>query len=158
MIADAFTNGSARAATLKRGADACVDSPINAEEVLAVVNAALRREHRITYSRFGRFLIPVKYKDMMIDPMRRAVEMRGEPVKLTSKEFDILYFLADHAGIVYTKEEIYEAVWKDKCSVSAANIAGHIFSLRQKLGLAPKDNGYIQTVFGVGYRFSSRDQ
>lgn len=155
IIADAFPNGSARAAMLRRGADACVDSLINAEEVLAVINAVLRRERRIARSQLGRTLPLIKHKELVIDPMRRTVEMRKKPIQLTAKEFDVLLLLASKAGAVLTKEEIYEIVWKADCRYMSTNVSDHISTLRQKLNLDKKDQSYIQTVFGVGYRFAS---
>lgn len=157
IIADAFPNGSVRAAMLRHGADACVDSPINAEEVLAVINAVLRREQRIARSQLGKTLPLIKHKELVIDPIRRTVEMRKKPIQLTAKEFDVLLLLASKAGAVLTKEEIYETVWKADCSYMSTNVSDHISTLRQKLRLGKKDQTYIQTVFGVGYRFAPNE-
>ena len=155
IIADTFPNGAARAAVLERGADACVEAPLIAEEVLAVINAVLRREQRIARLKLGRTLPLIKHKELVIDPMRRMVEMRKKPIQLTAKEFDVLFLLASKAGTVLTKEEIYETVWKADCSYMSTNVSDHISTLRQKLSLDKKDQSYIQTVFGVGYRFST---
>ena len=83
------------------------------------------------------------------------VEMRKKPIQLTAKEFDVLLLLASKAGAILTKEEIYETVWKADCSYMSTNVSDHISTLRQKLSLDKKDQSYIQTVFGVGYRFST---
>lgn len=157
IIADAFPNGAARAAALRRGADACVDSPINAEEALAVINTVLRREQRIVRLKLGRTLPRIIHKKLVIDPMRRTVEMQKEPIHLTAKEFDVLLLLASKAGAVLTKEEIYEAVWNAERDYMGTQVSDHIFTLRRKLGLGKKDQGYIQTVFGVGYRFATSE-
>lgn len=79
--------------------------------------------------------------------------MRGKPVSLTHKEYEVLCFLADHAGVALTKEEIFRAVWKSSYAPNSTNVADQISSLRCKLGLDRKDITYIQTVIGVGYRF-----
>lgn len=155
IIADTFPDGAARAAVLERGADACVETPLIADEVLAVINAVLRREQRIARLKLGRTLPLIKHKELVIDPMRRMVEMRKKPIQLTAKEFDVLLLLASKAGAVLTKEEIYETVWKADCSYMSTNVSDHISTLRQKLSLDKKDQSYIQTVFGVGYRFAS---
>lgn len=157
IIADAFPDGAARAAVLERGADACVETPLIAEEVLAVINAVLRREQRIARSRLSRTLPRMKHKELVIDPMRRTVEMRDEPVHLTVKEFDVLFLLASKAGTALTKEEIYEAVWNADRDYMGTQVSDHIFTLRRKLGLDKKDQAYIQTVFGVGYRFATSE-
>lgn len=157
IIADAFPNGAARAAVLNRGVDACVETPLIADEVLAVINAVLRREQRIARLKLGRTLPLIKHKELVIDPMRRMVEMRKKPIQLTAKEFDVLLILASKAGAVLTKEEIYEAVWNADRDYMGTQVSDHIFTLRRKLGLDKKDQGYIQTVFGVGYRFATSE-
>lgn len=81
--------------------------------------------------------------------------MRGIPIVLTRKEYDILYTLATHIGNVMTKEEIYTAVWKDDYVPKMTNVPDQISSLRRKLGLSRKDTSYIQTVIGIGYRFGT---
>ena len=157
IIADTFPNGAARAAVLERGADACVETPLIADEVLAVVNAVLRREQKIARLKLGRTLPRMKHKELVIDPMRRTVEMRKEPVHLTAKEFDVLFLLVSKAGAALTKEEIYEAVWNASRDYMGTQVSDHIFTLRRKLGLDKRDQGYIQTVFGVGYRFATSE-
>ena len=139
LAADAFPDSAARVKALNLGADACLEKPVDAEEVLAIVNAALRRAERLAR--------------LSIDPLRHTVTMREEPVSLTVKEFDILHFLASYPGIVFTKAQIYERVWREDFSIASTSVSDHISSLRQKLGLNAKDGRYIQTVFGVGYRF-----
>lgn len=144
MVAAAYADGSDRAAMLKRGADYCIDNPINAQEVLAVIDAVLRRNRRIK---------TIVYREVVINTFCRSVTMRGKPVALTRKEYEVLCFLAKNTGIVLTKEEIYCAVWKSSYDPNSTNVADQISSLRFKLGLDRKDTTYIQTVIGVGYRF-----
>lgn len=139
------------------GADACVGKPIKAQEILAIVNSVLRRERKIARRNLGRLDSCIRHKDLIIDPLRRTVTMRKQTVKLTAKEFDVLHLLACHAGSALSRKEIYEAVWGEEYSLTAANVAGYIFALRKKLGLSQKDDEYIQTVFGVGYRFADRN-
>lgn len=154
IISANFPSGEARAAMLHKGADACVDNPMIAEEVLAVIEAALRRGQRNAWSQ-GKFLSCIEYKDLQVDPLRRTVTMRDELVVLTAKEFDVLYFLASRAGTVLTKEEIYSTVWKEQYNPRGTHVSDQISSIRQKLGLNSKDMVYIQTVIGVGYRFGT---
>jgi len=140
---------------LNLGADACLKKPIDAEEVLAIINAALRRAERTAL--FQPPLQPaprIERGELAIDPPRRLVTMRGQPVSLTAKEFDILYLLASYPGIVFSKSQIYERVWKDDFKFATTSVSDHISDLRQKLGLNAKDGRYIQTVYGVGYRFA----
>ena len=85
--------------------------------------------------------------------MRHTVTIRDKPVSLTVKEFDILLFLSSYPGIVFTKAQIYEQVWEKNFKFASTSVPDHISSLHQKLGLNARDGRYIQTVFGVGYRF-----
>lgn len=144
MVAADYANGSDRAVMLRLGADICIDWPINAEEVLAVIHAVRRRHRHIPV---------IEYEELSIYTTSRTVTMRGKPVSLTHKEYGVLCFLADHAGVVLTKEEIFRAVWKSSYAPNSTNVADQISSLRCKLGLDRKDITYIQTVIGVGYRF-----
>ena len=96
----------------------------------------------------------IEHKELLIDPLRRTVRMRGEAIYLIPKEFDLLYLLANSPGIVFSKEQIYSHIWKVQGELGGNSISDHISSLRQKLGLHPKDSEYIQTVFKVGYRFA----
>lgn len=145
MVAAVYANGNDRAAMLKRGADHCVDAPINAHEVLAVVNSVLRRRSKQAHM--------FRHKDMVINKSCRMVTMHGEPVPLTRKEYQVLCFLADYAETILTKEEIYCAVWDTEYDSKSTNISDQIYSLRCKLGLSSKDTDYIRTVIGVGYCF-----
>lgn len=144
MVAADYTDSSDRAKMLRLGADICVDWPINAEEVLAVIHAVRRR---------CRSLPAIVYKELSIDTISRTVTMRGEPIVLTRKEYEVLLLLLNHVGIVLTKEEIYRAVWKSSYDPNSTNVVDQISSLRFKLGLDRKDTTYIQTIIGVGYRF-----
>lgn len=145
MVAAVYANGNDRAAMLKRGADHCVDSPVNAHEVLAVVNSVLRRRSKQAHI--------FRYKDMAINKSCRMVTMHGKAVTLTRKEYQVLCFLVDHAGTILTKEEIYRAVWDAEYDPKSTNISDQIYSIRCKLGLSSKDTDYIRTVIGVGYCF-----
>lgn len=155
MVAAPFSSGEERAAMFRRGADACVEKPINAEEILAIMEAVRRREERTIHHSSNHDRIQIKYKELVIDALHRSVTMRGTPIVLTRKEYDILYTLATHIGNVMTKEEIYTTVWKDNYTPKMTNVSDQISSLRRKLGLSSKDTGYIQTVIGVGYRFGT---
>jgi len=157
IVAGNFSPKVDFASMLDLGADACISKPINASAILSVINSVFRRERKVARLHLGRLLPCFEYKDLMIDPLRRVVEMRNKPVMLTVKEFDILYLLASHSGNVLTKEEIYRSVWNTEYDYAATNVSDHISMIRQKLKLGKKDRDYIQTVFGVGYRFASEE-
>lgn len=88
---------------------------------------------------------------MVIDPSKRTVEINKREVILTRREFDILYLLASNPGVVFSKQEIYSEIWKDAFVKDESNIMSHIGRLRKKLEHG--DKKYIETVWGVGYRF-----
>lgn len=153
IVAALFPTSESRAYMLRKGADACVGKPIVVEEVLAVIEAAFRRERRNMQSYQGPLLPNIRCLELTIDPLRRKVTMRGDEVALTVKEFEILYTLASQAGTVLSKEEIYKSVWDANLEVAASIVTDHISAIRKKLGLSSRNNDYIETVFGVGYRF-----
>lgn len=95
-------------------------------------------------------------RDLTIDPKRREVRRAEVSIELTAKEFDILYFLALNRGQVFTKEEIYNAVWEGKYYLDDSNIMSFIRKLRKKLEPNPDDPVYILTVWGVGYKLSEK--
>lgn len=154
LIAATFAQGPDRATALDLGADACIEKPIDPAEVVALIHAVLRREHKIARLGMGRLISRIEHKDLIIDPLRRVVTMYGEPVALSPKEFDILHLLAQHAGSVLSPQFIYETVWKSKYELMSPRIADNIHSIRRKLGLDSKDTDYIETVYRIGYRFA----
>lgn len=105
IISARFLSGKDRAVMLRKGADACVDNPMVSEEILAVIEAVLRREQQNAQQQ-GESLSCVEYKDLRIDPLHRTVTMRDEFIVLTAKEFDVLYFLASHIDKGFEKMDI----------------------------------------------------
>ncbi len=95
----------------------------------------------------------IKVRDLVIDPRRHEVSRCGEKIDLTAKEFEILHFLASNRGEVFTKEQIYNAVWDGKYYLDDSNIMSFIRKLRKKLEPDPDDPIYILTIWGVGYKF-----
>lgn len=94
--------------------------------------------------------------DLVIDPKSRSVSRAGREVSLTPKEFDILYFLARNRGEVFTKEQIYQAVWEGDYMLDDSNIMAFIRKLRKKIEPNPDAPEYIQTIWGIGYRFNGQ--
>ena len=154
ILASSFSSSTDRADMLGQGADVCVELPVDLKEILALLNAVLRREERIKFVHTGNLLPCIEHKELFIDPLRRHVRMRGHTVHLTPKEFDLLYLLANNPGLAFSKEQIFSHIWKADNKLGVSTVSDHISSLRQKLGLHPKNNEYIQTIFKVGYRFA----
>lgn len=100
--------------------------------------------------------VPEKIKSghLLIDVTNRSVYYREDMIKLTPKEFDILYFLANNKGKVYSKYQIYSSVWKEQYTFDDSNIMAHIRKLRRKIEPNPTNPTFILTVWGVGYKFN----
>ena len=93
---------------------------------------------------------------LRIDPRARTVVRDGEEIALTPKEFDILLFLARNRGEVFTKEQIYQAVWNGEYLMDDSNIMAFIRKLRRKIEPNPDAPQYILTIWGIGYKFSDK--
>ena len=145
-------NSTTRADILNRGADACLEKPIDAEEVVAIVRAALRRAAQVQKKSICRPPCLIR-GEMLIDPAQRMVVMEGRTVVLTRKEFDALYLLASHPGVVFSQEQIYSHVWNEDYGFAMTSVSDLISSIRKKLGLTIKDRRYIQTLYNAGYKF-----
>jgi DNA-binding response OmpR family regulator len=99
---------------------------------------------------------PLTCGGIAIDPKSRRVTRDGAEIPLTPKEFDILYFLARNRGVVFTKEQIYQAVWEGEYLLDDSNIMAFIRKLRKKIEPNPDAPEYIQTVWGIGYKFNDK--
>ena len=95
-------------------------------------------------------------REITIHPKSRKVLCKGTEVILTPKEFDILYFLARNKGDVFTKEQIYKAVWEEDYLLADSNIMAFIRKLRKKIEPNPDEPEYILTIWGVGYKFNDK--
>ena len=94
--------------------------------------------------------------DLTIHARSRQVLRGGEEIQLTPKEFDILYFLARNRGIVFTKEQIYQAIWEEDYYTTDSNIMAFIRKLRKKIEPNPDAPEYILTIWGIGYKFNDQ--
>ena len=96
------------------------------------------------------------FDNLTIDFSRRKVYLKEQEIDLTSKEFDILFFLASYPGQVFTHHQIYESVWEKEYVYDEGNITAHIGRIRKKIEPDPRHPVYILTVRGVGYKFRDR--
>jgi DNA-binding response OmpR family regulator len=101
--------------------------------------------------RFGQDSL--RYDGLLIDARTRAVEVRGRPVELTPREFDLLVFLARHPGQVFTRDQLLDQVWDFHFGGDASTVTVHIRRLREKIEESPMRPRYVKTVWGVGYKF-----
>lgn len=142
---------------LKLGADDYVSKPFSVAELLARIEAALRRvqlRHRVSRDETKVEDHPLRFGVIEIDVGRRQVTRDGELVKLTSREFDLLALLADHPERVFSREQLLEHVWGHDYAGTARTIDNFVRSLRSKLEATPRKPRHLQTVHGIGYRFA----
>ncbi|OAB45308.1 response regulator transcription factor [Paenibacillus glacialis] len=138
---------------LVMGADDYMTKPFNPMELVARVNAQLRRSMQLNGSTTeGQSVLEVG--GLTIDPEQRTVTLYGENIVLTPKEFDILYLLAGHPRKVFSAENIFEQVWGEAYFESGNTVMVHIRTLRKKLGEDKNKNKWIKTIWGVGYTFN----
>ena len=135
---------------LEIGADDYVTKPFSPRVLLARTKALLRRK---TKEPISKEIIQVE--NLVIDTGKYLVTIEGKPISLTSTEFNLLRFLAQHRGKVFTRNQLLDNVWKDETFVIDRTVDVHIRSLRKKLGSAAN---LIETVRGVGYRLAMRSE
>lgn len=142
-----------KVAGLRLGADDYLTKPFSIKELMARVNSLIRRYTTLnpTSEVDTNCLI---LKDMIIDKTNHIVSINKVPISLTSKEFDLLVFLASNKGRVFTKKQIYTQVWEEEYAFDDSNIMSFISKLRKKIEPDPDHPFYILTVRGVGYRFN----
>jgi len=150
IVLSSRTNEPEKVKALDLGADDYVTKPFGIDELLARLRAALR--HRL--QQHGERPI-FKSGDLAVDLVRRTVTVRGQEVKLTPREYDLLRLLVAHAGKVLTHKFILREVWGSEADVQYLRI--YIRTLRQKIESVPETPQYILTEQGVGYRLKAPD-
>jgi DNA-binding response OmpR family regulator len=133
---------------LELGADDYVTKPFSPRELTARVRTVLRRSRPPT-EREGRMV----FDELEVDTSTREVLARDEPVHLTAKEFDLLAFLARHPRRVFSRRQLMEAVWGYEAAFDSGTVTVHVRRMREKIETDPSQPRWIETVWGVGYRF-----
>lgn len=137
---------------LKSGADDYVVKPFNNDELLARIEAQLRRYNQS--SNLSRENNKVTYKDISMDTETYSVQVGDTPISLTKREFLILELLMKYPKKVFTKSNLYEHVWKDEFLGDENTVNVHMSNIRSKLAKANPSGEYIQTVWGIGFKMS----
>jgi DNA-binding response OmpR family regulator len=136
-----------RVRAFQRGADDYVPRPVVYEELVARIRAVLRRAVPPP---------PARYEtgELVVDRVTRSVELRGEPVHLAGKEFELLWRLASEPHRVFTKDELLRDIWGYRTRCRTRTLDSHVCRLRRKLDRRPEDD-FVVNVWGVGYKLLS---
>ena len=137
---------------LELGADDYITKPFSIREFRSRIRAMLRRAAMLS-ERSGQTDEVVRAGDLVVDPVKRMVELEGRPVSLTYVEFEVLRTLITHRGRVFSRQQLLEAVWGGSAYREPRTVDVHIRHLREKLELDPAEPTLILTVRGAGYRF-----
>jgi DNA-binding response OmpR family regulator len=133
---------------LELGADDYVTKPFSPRELAARVRTVLRRARTPEPPRAA-----LTYGELVIDAASRDVTKAGEPLRLTAKEFDLLWFLASHPRKVFSRGQLMDRVWGYEAALDTGTVTVHMRRLREKIEDDPSRPRFLETVWGVGYRF-----
>jgi two-component system, OmpR family, response regulator ResD len=141
---------SDRVVGLRAGADDYIVKPFSPTELVARVEAVLRRTHLQQAGAAE----PIRFDDLEIDVAGHRVFARGQGIELTQREFDLLLCLAENPGQVFSRDQLMDRVWQFSFYSDTTTVTVHVRRLRAKIEATPDEPRWIQTVWGVGYRFT----
>ena len=134
-------------------ADDYIMKPFNPAELVARVKAHIRT-HEILLQEAGAAPQEIRYRDLVLSVPYRRVTVRGKEVNLKNREYELLYFLASHQGMVFSRDTLLEKIWGQDNSGDTATVMVHIRRIREKIEENPQKPEYVLTVWGAGYKFA----
>lgn len=135
-----------------QGADDYIEKPFNPNELVARVKAHISRYNRLV-NRQNEQQNEIEIKGLVINQTSRQVFVNGEEKLFTAKEFDLLTFLATNPNQVFSKEHLFERIWGYDSTADLTTVTVHIRKIREKIEEKPSSPEFIETIWGVGYRF-----
>lgn len=148
IIISAKSEQKSKVDLLRIGADDYITKPFDIDEVSARIDGLLRR-HQYTGNLHSNVL---SHKDLSLDLDLKRVMVAEIPIQLTSREYDILVLLMMSPQKIFTKENLFQSIWNEEFMGDANTISVHMSNLRSKLAKANRDEEYIETIWGMGYR------
>ena len=153
IIISALADDIDKVRGLGLGADDYMTKPFSPSELVARVKGHIQRYERLVGSREQRRPEVLKIRGLEIDRDSRRVWVNGKETSMTGKEYDLLLFLAEHPDTVFSKDRLFDNVWGVEAIGDVSTVTVHIKHIRDKIELNPDRTQYIETVWGVGYRF-----
>jgi DNA-binding response OmpR family regulator len=147
IVLSAVTEVADKVLLLETGADDYMTKPFSPRELLARVQAAIRRTKRKVEA------LPLGFGDVAVDIVKMEIHKAGNPVTLTAHEFKLLRFFLDNPGRAVTREELLDDVWGLSFHLTTRSVDNQILKLRQKLETDPANPVHFRTVHGIGYKF-----
>jgi DNA-binding response OmpR family regulator len=135
---------------LEVGADDYVTKPFSPRELAARIRTVLRRSDPPVHRD-----VRLSFDGLELDASTREVTRSGRPVRLTAKEFDLLWFLASHPRRVFSRDQLMDRIWGYDVPVDTGTVTVHVRRVRKKIEDDPSKPRFLETVWGVGYRFST---
>jgi two-component system, OmpR family, alkaline phosphatase synthesis response regulator PhoP len=142
---------------LESGADDYLTKPFGIRELMARASAILRRNARLDEHAEASSTRLIRSREVVLDPERRQVTVRGASVELTKQEFDLLYLVAARPGIVFSRTALLTKVWSGDTYVTERTVDTVVSRLRRKIEIDAQDPALILTAWGVGYKFADVD-